>query len=39
MAPIIYKPEAKELSKQLWDETMAELSFASLEEYIQEIVN
>ncbi|KAM0246494.1 hypothetical protein ACHAQJ_010176 [Trichoderma viride] len=39
MAPIIYKPEAKELGKQLWDETMAELSFARLEESIQETAN
>ncbi|KAL7812781.1 putative short-chain dehydrogenase [Trichoderma gracile] len=39
MAPIIYKPEAQEIGKQLWDETMAELSFAHLEEAIQEVVN
>ncbi|EGR47001.1 uncharacterized protein TRIREDRAFT_40808, partial [Trichoderma reesei QM6a] len=31
MAPIIYQPEAQEIGKQLWDETMAELSFAHLE--------
>ncbi|KAH6603849.1 short-chain dehydrogenase [Trichoderma cornu-damae] len=39
LAPIIYKPEAKELGKRLWDETMAELSFARLEEIIQEVAN
>ncbi|KAL7931838.1 hypothetical protein V8C35DRAFT_103878 [Trichoderma chlorosporum] len=39
MAPIIYKPEAKEIGKQLWDETMAELSFAHLEEVIQQVAN
>ncbi|KAK1243334.1 hypothetical protein MKX07_003962 [Trichoderma sp. CBMAI-0711] len=39
MAPIIYKPEAQEIGKQLWDETMAELSFAHLEKIIQEVVN
>ncbi|KAH0489954.1 hypothetical protein TgHK011_001442 [Trichoderma gracile] len=39
MAPIIYKSEAQEIGKQLWDETMAELSFAHLEEAIQEVVN
>ncbi|KAL7802205.1 putative short-chain dehydrogenase [Trichoderma aethiopicum] len=39
MAPIIYKPEAQEIGKQLWDETMAELSFAHLEEAIQEVSN
>ncbi|TFB01796.1 Short chain dehydrogenase yanD [Trichoderma ghanense] len=39
MAPIIYKPEAQEIGKQLWNETMAELSFARLEDLIQEVVN
>jgi hypothetical protein len=39
MAPIIYQPEAQEIGKQLWDETMAELSFAHLEKVIQEVVN
>ncbi|KAL7787171.1 hypothetical protein V8C37DRAFT_390852 [Trichoderma ceciliae] len=39
LAPIIYRPEAEELGKQLWDETMAELSFARLGESIQEVAN
>lgn len=39
MAPIIYKPEAQDIGKQLWDETMAELSFAHLEEAIQAVLN
>ncbi|EHK18432.1 uncharacterized protein TRIVIDRAFT_47324 [Trichoderma virens Gv29-8] len=39
MAPIIYKPEAEEIGKQLWDETLAELSFARLEESIQELTS
>ncbi|PTB63074.1 NAD(P)-binding protein [Trichoderma citrinoviride] len=38
MAPIIYRPEAKEIAKQLWDETMTELSFAHLEDVIEEVV-
>ncbi|KAL7944095.1 hypothetical protein V8C42DRAFT_346451 [Trichoderma barbatum] len=39
LAPIIYKPEANDIGKQLWDETMAELSFAHLEESVHEISN
>ncbi|KAL6821699.1 hypothetical protein J3E69DRAFT_339148 [Trichoderma sp. SZMC 28015] len=39
MAPMIYKPEAEEIGKQLWDETMAELSFARVQESIEEVVN
>ncbi|RFU76456.1 short-chain dehydrogenase [Trichoderma arundinaceum] len=39
LAPIIYKPEAKDIGKQLWDETMAELSFARLEESIEEVAH
>ena len=39
MAPIIYRPEAKEIAKQLWDETMTELSFAHLEDVIEEVVS
>ncbi|KKP03452.1 hypothetical protein THAR02_04431 [Trichoderma harzianum] len=38
MAPMIYKPEAEEIGKQLWDETMAELSFARIQESIDEVV-
>ncbi|RYP08516.1 hypothetical protein DL764_001847 [Monosporascus ibericus] len=33
-APIIYKPEGEEISKRLWDETMGELSFASVQEIV-----
>ncbi|KAK4077741.1 uncharacterized protein Triagg1_3435 [Trichoderma aggressivum f. europaeum] len=39
MAPMIYKPEAEEIGKQLWDETMAELSFARVQESIEEVAN
>lgn len=39
MAPIVYKPEGEELAKRLWEETMAELSFAGVRDIIKEISN
>ncbi|KAI1125557.1 hypothetical protein F5Y10DRAFT_227556 [Nemania abortiva] len=36
-AAIIYQPEGKQLAKQLWEETMAELSFAHVEDCIKEV--
>ncbi|KAI1465638.1 retinol dehydrogenase 12 [Daldinia caldariorum] len=36
-APIFYKPEGDKLSKTLWDEVMAELSFAKVRDIIQEL--
>ncbi|PHH90755.1 hypothetical protein CDD83_2751 [Cordyceps sp. RAO-2017] len=39
MAPIIYKPEGEEVAKVLWEETMKELSFAPIQEAIQEVNN
>lgn len=28
MAPVLYKPEGKDISKRLWSETLEQLSFA-----------
>ncbi|KAI0387564.1 hypothetical protein F5Y04DRAFT_7383 [Hypomontagnella monticulosa] len=39
MAPIIYKPEGEEIAKRLWEETMAELSFARVQDIVEEISN
>ncbi|KAI1377704.1 hypothetical protein F4677DRAFT_415277 [Hypoxylon crocopeplum] len=36
-APIIYKPEGEQLAKRLWEETMAELSFAGVQEVVSSI--
>ncbi|KAI0532996.1 hypothetical protein GGR58DRAFT_139364 [Xylaria digitata] len=36
-AAMLYRPEGKELAKQLWEETMAELSFANVEDCIKEV--
>lgn len=35
MAPVIYKSEGEDLAKQLWGETMSELSFARIQDCIQ----
>ncbi|KAH9994171.1 NAD(P)-binding protein [Xylariaceae sp. FL0662B] len=37
MAPLIYKPEGAKLGELLWQETMAELSFAGVENIIQNL--
>ncbi|KAK0622037.1 putative short-chain dehydrogenase [Bombardia bombarda] len=37
MAPIIYRPDGEEIAKLLWDETMAELSFAGVEAVIRDM--
>ncbi|PVH69253.1 NAD(P)-binding protein [Cadophora sp. DSE1049] len=37
MAPIIYKAEAENITKQLWRETMNELAFANVEEILQSL--
>ncbi|KAH8698920.1 hypothetical protein BGW36DRAFT_396553 [Talaromyces proteolyticus] len=37
MAPILYTEEGKSISKRLWKETMAEFSFAKVENILQEI--
>ena len=37
MAPIIYTDEGRRISEQLWKETMAEFSFAKVEDIINEI--
>lgn len=34
---MIYTEEGKQISKRLWDETMAELSFAKVEAIISDI--
>jgi len=34
LATLYYSPEGKSLTKQIWDETMKELSFAHVEEII-----
>ncbi|RYP03792.1 hypothetical protein DL764_004904 [Monosporascus ibericus] len=34
-APLVYAPEGDRLAKALWDEVMAELSFANVEDIIQ----
>lgn len=31
MAPILYTEEGRKISEQLWEETLAELSFANAE--------
>ncbi|KAF2963025.1 hypothetical protein GQX73_g10546 [Xylaria multiplex] len=36
-AAMLYRPEGKELAEQLWEETMAELSFANVEGCIKEV--
>lgn len=38
MAPIVYTAEGREISERLWKETMAELSFAGVENILKEIV-
>ncbi|EED21269.1 short-chain dehydrogenase, putative [Talaromyces stipitatus ATCC 10500] len=35
LAPIIYKQEGKELTNQVWEETLAELSFAPIHESLK----
>jgi hypothetical protein len=37
MAPLIYKPEGEQVAKQVWDETIAEFSFADVQESLREI--
>lgn len=37
MPPLLYKPEGLRLSKQLYDETLEELSFAGIREIIDEM--
>lgn len=37
MPPIIYTPEGKRISEQLWQETMTELSFAKVEDILKSI--
>lgn len=37
MAPIVYADEGKKISEQLWKETMAEFSFAKVEDIINEV--
>ncbi|TVY14648.1 Short chain dehydrogenase sol3 [Lachnellula arida] len=39
MAPIIYTDEGRKVSEQLWKETIAELSFANVEEILKDIGN
>lgn len=39
MAPLIYKPEGAKLGELLWQETMAELSFAGAENIVQDLSN
>ncbi|KAI1408291.1 NAD(P)-binding protein [Hypoxylon sp. FL1857] len=39
MAPIIYKPQGKVIAEALWQETMAELSFAEAEKVLQDLSN
>ncbi|RYP48692.1 hypothetical protein DL768_005472 [Monosporascus sp. mg162] len=37
MAPIIYTEEGKKISERLWSETMAELSFAKVQDIVNEL--
>lgn len=37
MAPILYTEEGEEVSKHLWNETMAELAFANVEGIIKSV--
>jgi hypothetical protein len=37
MTPIVYKPEGLRLSKQLYEETLDELSFAGVRGIVDEI--
>lgn len=39
MPPILYTPEGKNISDHLWRETMAELSFANVEEILKTIAD
>lgn len=39
MAPIVYTNEGRKVSEQLWKETIAELSFANVEEILKDIGN
>jgi len=39
MAPLIYRPEGENIAKQLWEETMTELSFAKVREVIHEVAS
>lgn len=34
MAPTVYTPEGKTITERLWKETMAELSFAKVDEIL-----
>ncbi|KAK7751572.1 hypothetical protein SLS62_006522 [Diatrype stigma] len=36
-APIIYSPEGKKISEQLWKETMAEFAFANVEDILRDV--
>ncbi|OTA97585.1 hypothetical protein M434DRAFT_26614 [Hypoxylon sp. CO27-5] len=37
MAPIVYEPQGKIIAEALWEETMAELSFAEVERIVHEL--
>lgn len=37
MAPIIYTEEGGKIAKQLWKETMNELSFVNAEDIVEEV--
>jgi len=37
MAPIVYASEGKDISEQLWKETLAEFSFAGVEGILEDI--
>jgi hypothetical protein len=37
MAPLVYSSEGQEIGDQLWEETMAELSFAQVDRILKEI--
>lgn len=38
MAPLVYSIEGKEVTEQLWMETMEELSFAQVDTIVKNIV-
>jgi hypothetical protein len=37
MAPIVYTTEGSKISEKLWKETMAEFSFAGVEDILKEL--
>lgn len=39
LAALLYKPEGKEIATQLWEETLAELPSAPVQESLQAISN